>query len=108
MRHRRLAIGDFGVASFFSIAFSVRWHVDLPDESVSAPETMNIGKQRLETEESGPAIAHGARAPPKITLELYAQAVSADQQKAHRKVVQMVLPANLSEQLKARSDAPTA
>ena len=26
---------------------------------------------------------------PKITLELYAQAVSADQQKAHKKVVQM-------------------
>ena len=30
---------------------------------------------------------------PKITLELYAQAVSADQQEAHKKVVQMVLPA---------------
>jgi integrase len=28
---------------------------------------------------------------PKITLELYAQAVSADQQKAHKKVVRMVL-----------------
>jgi len=28
---------------------------------------------------------------PKITLELYAQAVAADQQKAHRQVVQMVL-----------------
>src|SRR5580765_1574823 len=30
---------------------------------------------------------------PKITLDLYAQAVSADQQEAHKKVVQMVLPA---------------
>jgi hypothetical protein len=30
---------------------------------------------------------------PKITLELYAQTVSADQQEAHKKVVQMVLPA---------------
>jgi len=39
---------------------------------------------------------------PKITLELYAQAVSADQQKANKKVVQMVLPMNLSEKLKAR------
>jgi hypothetical protein len=29
---------------------------------------------------------------PKITLELYAQAVSADQQKAHKKLVRMVLP----------------
>src|SRR5208282_5711271 len=45
---------------------------------------------------------------PKITLELYAQAVSADQQKAHRKVVQMVLPAKFPEKLKARSAAPTA
>jgi integrase len=38
---------------------------------------------------------------PKITLELYAQAVSTEQQKAHRKVIQMVLPANFSEKLKA-------
>jgi len=45
---------------------------------------------------------------PKITLELYAQAVSADQQKAHRKVVQMVLPINLSEKLKVRSTAAPA
>jgi hypothetical protein len=45
---------------------------------------------------------------PKITLELYAQAVSADQQKAHRKVVQMVLPAKFPEKLKERSAAPTA
>jgi hypothetical protein len=45
---------------------------------------------------------------PKITLELYAQAVSADQQKAHKKVVQMVLPAKFPEKLKARSAAPTA
>ena len=45
---------------------------------------------------------------PKITLELYAQAVSADQQKAHKKVVQMVLPARFPEKLKARSAAPTA
>jgi len=46
--------------------------------------------------------------PPKITLELYAQAVSGDQQKAHRKVVQMVLPAKFSKKLKARRAAPTA
>ena len=45
---------------------------------------------------------------PKITLELYAQAVSADQQKAHKKVIQMVLPAKFPEKLKARSAAPTA
>lgn len=45
---------------------------------------------------------------PKITLELYAQTVSADQQKAHKKVVQMVLPAKFPEKLKARSAAPTA
>ena len=43
---------------------------------------------------------------PKITLELYAQAVYADQQKAHRKVVQMVVPARFPEKLKARSAAP--
>jgi hypothetical protein len=47
------------------------------------------------------------RSTPKITLELYAQAVSADQQKAHRKVVQMVLPARFSEKLRARSAAAT-
>jgi len=34
---------------------------------------------------------------PKITLELYAQAVSADQQDAHNKVVQMVLPVAFPE-----------
>jgi integrase len=45
---------------------------------------------------------------PKITLELYAQAVSADQQKAHKKVVQMVLPIKFSEKLKARSASATA
>ena len=45
---------------------------------------------------------------PKITLELYAQAVSADQQEAHKKVVQMVLPAEFSEKLKARSVSATA
>ena len=44
---------------------------------------------------------------PKITLELYAQAFSADQQKAHRKAVQMMLPAKFPEKLKARSAAPT-
>jgi integrase len=43
---------------------------------------------------------------PKITLELYAQAVSADQQKAHKKVVRMVLPLKFSERLKARSAEP--
>ncbi|MGB7584395.1 MAG: hypothetical protein WBM11_06075 [Terriglobales bacterium] len=41
-------------------------------------------------------------------MELYAQAVSADQQKAHKKVVQMVLPAKFPEKLKVRSAAPTA
>lgn len=45
---------------------------------------------------------------PKITLELYAQAVSADQQDAHKKVVQMMLPAAFSEKLKARIDIATA
>ncbi len=45
---------------------------------------------------------------PKITLELYAQAASADQQEAHKKVVQMVLPAEFSEKLKARSVTATA
>jgi integrase len=45
---------------------------------------------------------------PKITLELYAQAVSADQQEAHRKVVQMMLPTRFPEQLKERSAAATA
>ncbi len=45
---------------------------------------------------------------PKITLELYAQAVSADQQEAHKKVVQMVLPADFSEKLKARNLTATA
>jgi integrase len=44
-------------------------------------------------------------ATPKITLELYAQAVSADQQKAHRTVVQMVLPARFTKKLGARSAA---
>jgi hypothetical protein len=41
-------------------------------------------------------------------LELYAQAVSAGQQKAHKKVDQMVLPAKFPEKLKARSAASTA
>ena len=45
---------------------------------------------------------------PKITLELYAQAVSADQQEAHKKVVQMMLPSNFPEKLKARGVTPTA
>jgi integrase len=44
---------------------------------------------------------------PKITLELYAQAVSADQQEAHKKVVQMVPPPEFSEKLKARSVTAT-
>lgn len=44
---------------------------------------------------------------PKITLELYAQAVSADQQKAHRKVVRMVLPLKFPEKLKAKSATTT-
>lgn len=45
---------------------------------------------------------------PKITLELYAQAVSADQQEAHKKVVQMVLPSEFPQKLKARSVTATA
>ena len=44
---------------------------------------------------------------PKITLELYAQAVSTDQQKAHRKIVRMVLPPKFPEKLKMRSAAAT-
>jgi integrase len=43
---------------------------------------------------------------PKITLELYAQAVSADQEKAH-KSVRMVLPVKFPEKLKARSATAT-
>jgi integrase len=39
---------------------------------------------------------------PKITLEFYAQAVSADQQEAHKRVVQMMLPSEFPEKLKAR------
>jgi integrase len=39
---------------------------------------------------------------PKITLELYAQAVSTDQQKAHKKVVRMVLPTKFPQKLQAR------
>jgi len=45
---------------------------------------------------------------PKITLDLYAQAVSEHQQQAHKKVVQMMLPTGFSEQLKQRSTAVTA
>ena len=45
---------------------------------------------------------------PKITLELYAQAVSADQQDAHNKVVQMMLPVAFPEKLKARTVTATA
>ena len=45
---------------------------------------------------------------PKIPLELYAQAVSADQQDAHNKVVQMVLPVAFPEKLKARTVTATA
>jgi integrase len=44
---------------------------------------------------------------PTITLELYAQAVSADQQKAHNRVVQMVVPKQLPEKLKAKSAVAT-
>ena len=40
---------------------------------------------------------------PKITLELYAQTVSADHQKAHKKVVRMVLPTRFPQKLKAQS-----
>ena len=42
---------------------------------------------------------------PKITLELYAQTVSADHQKAHKKVVRMVLPTKFPQKLKAQSAA---
>jgi len=45
---------------------------------------------------------------PKITLDLYAQAVSSDQHEAHQKVVQMVLPAEFPERLKARGVTATA
>jgi integrase len=45
---------------------------------------------------------------PKITLELYAQAVSADQQDTHNKVVQMVRPVAFPEKLKARTVTATA
>jgi len=44
---------------------------------------------------------------PKITLELYPQAVSADQQKAHNRVVQMVVPKQLPEKLKAKNAVAT-
>jgi len=45
---------------------------------------------------------------PKTTLELYAQAVSADQHEARKKVVQMVLPSEFPEKLKARGVTATA
>jgi integrase len=45
---------------------------------------------------------------PNITLELYAQAVSAYQREAHKKVVQMFLPARFPERLKERSATATA
>jgi hypothetical protein len=45
---------------------------------------------------------------PKITLDLYAQAVSCDQHEAHKKIVQMVLPEEFPERLKARSVTSTA
>ena len=45
---------------------------------------------------------------PKITLDLYAQAVSADQQEAHKKVVQMIVPVRFPEQLKQKSASATA
>jgi hypothetical protein len=43
-----------------------------------------------------------------MDLDLYAQAVSTDQQEAHRKVVQIMLPTRFPEQLKERSTAATA
>ena len=42
---------------------------------------------------------------PKITLDLYAQAVSTDQQEAHKRVVQMVIPAQFPEKLRANATA---
>ena len=42
---------------------------------------------------------------PKITLDLYAQAVSTDQQEAHKRVVQMVIPAQFPEKLRANTTA---
>jgi len=44
---------------------------------------------------------------PKITLDLYAQAVSSDQQEAHKKVVRMVLPPEFPDRLKARGVTAT-
>jgi hypothetical protein len=41
-------------------------------------------------------------------LLVYAQAVSADRQEAHKKVVQMVLPSEFPEKLKARGVTATA
>jgi integrase len=40
---------------------------------------------------------------PKITLELYAQAVSADHERAHKKVVRIVIPTKFREKLKAQN-----
>jgi len=45
---------------------------------------------------------------PKITLDLYAQTVSSDQREAHEKVVQMMLPSEFPEKLKARGVTVTA
>jgi integrase len=45
---------------------------------------------------------------PKITLELYAQAVSADQHKAHQKVVKMMVPKRFPATLKARTASASA
>jgi integrase len=77
----------------------IGWHTlrrSLPTLLISNGENVKVAQSHLR------------HTTPKITLELYAQAVSADQQKAHRKVVQMVLPARFPEKLKARSAAPTA
>jgi integrase len=45
---------------------------------------------------------------PKITLELYAQAVSPDQHKAHAKVVKMVVPKRLVRKLKGQTARSSA
>jgi endonuclease V-like protein UPF0215 family len=62
---------------------------------ISNGENVKVAKSRLR------------HTPPKITLDLYAQAVSADQQEAHKKVVQMMLPTRFPEKLKERIAAVT-
>jgi integrase len=77
----------------------IGWHTlrrSLATLLVSNGENVKVAKSQLR------------HTTPKITLELYAQAVSADQQEAHKRVVQMVLPARFPERLKERSATATA